>query len=29
MCSKKPNIYYLSGGNKTVQSMRPSIEGNI
>lgn len=29
MCSKKPNIYYLSGGNKTIQSMRPSIEGNI
>ena len=29
MCSKKPNIYYLSGGNKTIQSMRPSMEANM
>lgn len=29
MCSKKPNIYYSSGGNKTIQSMRPSMEANM
>lgn len=29
MCSKKPNIYYLSGGNKIIQSTRPSMEANI
>lgn len=29
MCSKKPNIYYLSGGREPIKSMRTPIEGNI